>query len=132
MQQSQIVSSFQAPSLAHQKELLEKEKETQHDRERSALNLLRKFKELVLTHQGAQGDQPEALNTALTFCKKTKALLDESVKRDGQNENLWICKMSYSSVLRTAKGSGSGERKRLARARAAVELLKDLSLQLEP
>ena len=61
------------------------------------------------------------------YCKKTKVLCDEIYTPGPGDCHTFALTLTYSSVLRTVRGSGTGSTKKEAKKRAAVALLHNLA-----
>ena len=114
-QQDCIVRGFQPEDLQVS---IEKERLAQAARERSGIQHVQSY---MGTHQVPTG-APAALNV---FVSKTKTLLVENWSKS--QRGLWVCHLTYSSVLRSLQGQGSASDKKSAKAIAADKLLREIN-----
>ena len=117
-QQSQVAGSFQPAAEAH--EFAERERLAQRARERAARPLL------LLQLQQAGGASGGALATLNEYRVKTKASVLESWSKSSGNDAGWCCRLTYTSVLRSATAAGSAAGKKAAKSQAAGALLTAL------
>ena len=119
-QQDNIVRAFQPEDL---QVTVEKERLAQTARERSAIQHVQKY---MAARASPPVGAPAALNM---FVSKTKALLVENWSKSPpqQLNGQWVCRLSYSSVLRSLHGQGSANDKKSAKAMAADTLLRDIN-----
>ncbi len=82
---------------------------------------------LLLTAAAVDGGGG-ALSAVNLFCKKTKAVLEESWGKGAGG--LWVCTLSYESPLREIHAAASAEGKKPAKKLAAAKLLADLRAQV--
>jgi hypothetical protein len=125
--QQRIVSVFD-PTAAVTVGDVEKEKQAQSSRERSALAIVQTAMAQLRTNGKAYTSVVADLNL---FCKKTKVELEESIRPRGDGG--FDCALEYTSVLRSSlRGSGMGITKKNAKMTAAIHLMQVLASQLLP
>ncbi len=126
VEQHAVASSFQ-PQLSHSAASVDAARKAQQSRESSGLS--------SLSDAVSEATAVQALNV---FCKKTKALCDESFSSSSSSSSsssaqpLAICALRYESVLRKVSASGEADSKKQAKQRAALALAKKLLADISP
>ena len=129
LQQLSLVQNFKPPTAGAYAEARETLFVTQRSREIGARDVLVEFGAKIALTAGACSAAgvsnlvPGALSAADLFSKTTKAVLEDSFKKEA---GLWVCTMTYKSPLRDVSATGMSPGKKNAKHLAAVNLIAQL------
>lgn len=96
----------------------------QISRERQARSVLLTAEANAGSADGAAGTNHGALSVLNIFSNKTKAVLEDSWRKGAGD--VWLCTLTYESLLRELHAAGIGVGKKAAKKRAAANLVADL------